>query len=85
MKAHVQKNLGLVLLVGAPVAAIALWLFGVQLASAHFETLSGKPATGWTEGWVGHISFHWPSFVLGVAALLGVWLLARAKHEKPRA
>jgi hypothetical protein len=85
MRACVQKGLGITLLAGTPVAAGVLYLLEVRLFDAHFESLSTSVGNGWSGGWVGHLSFRWPFFVLMLLALVGLWLLARLKHQKPGA
>ena len=80
-----QKGLEFTLFAGAPVVAGVLYLWGVPLFDAHFQRLSTSAGNGWSGGWVGHLSFRWPFFVLMLIALLGLWLLARSKYERPGA
>ncbi len=85
MKARARKGLGIALLAGAPVTGGVLYLLGVRLFSAEFESLSKPAGNGWSGGWVGHVQFHWPFFALFLVALFGVWLLTRSRHEEPKA
>jgi hypothetical protein len=85
MQARVQKGVGVTLLAGAPVAAGVLHVLGVRLFDAHFESLSTLAGSGWSDGWVGHLSFRWPSLMLVLVALGGLWLVARSKRAKPGA
>ena len=77
-----RRKLGLALLVLSGGTGLALSLAGVHLVSAEGRNLSSSPSD---IAFSGHVSFHWPAFVLLVFAAVGLLLLLSSNRGSSHA